>query len=358
MDKKRIYFVDDLAGASLCGIGTYRKHLSNVLISRGYEVHVLSIAYGNKYGCVKENGATLHFLKDRNGSLTRDDLVDAKVKNSEDNVLLFNISDIESLLVASKELPLARHVLVIHNFVWSETLDGDTQRLEHLMQTHGATKEEREIYADICNERYAMNIADMVVCLSKSAKVIICRQYNIPSRKVKVIPNGIAPFNTNTSRSDFFLFVGRLTEAKGFPELAEAANAAGVKLVALGEGERYQCERIDYRGHVRDVSTWYDRAMAVAIPSHCEQCAYVGLEAMAHGCLIVSSDAIGLRDMFTEKNAVIFKKGDAESLKIALERVITMSKEEKRQKLHAMKNTLRGHSLEKMAYNYEKKVFS
>ena len=55
----------------------------------------------------------------------------------------------------------------------------------------------------------------------------------------------------------------------------------------------------------KELNEWYIAADIWILPSYSEQCSYVAIEMMQHDIVIVSSDCIGLKDMFSNENAIV-----------------------------------------------------
>ncbi|MGG5809500.1 glycosyltransferase family 4 protein [Falsiroseomonas sp. CW058] len=144
----------------------------------------------------------------------------------------------------------------------------------------------------------------------------IARAFGVPAARVAVLPNPApAPAALDramvraTMRSSFglapeaglVLFVGRLEEAKGADLLPAVSGRLGAVLACLGDGplrgllEARAAD--DPRGLLRvigpvaDAGTWYLAADALLLPSRREGAPLVFLEAAAHRCPVVATEA-------------------------------------------------------------------
>ena len=65
--------------------------------------------------------------------------------------------------------------------------------------------------------------------------------------------------------------------------------------------------RINYLGLIskEDVLTWCQIANLTILPSYSEQCSYSGMEYLAYGKIVITTDGYGLTEMFNDKNAII-----------------------------------------------------
>ena len=197
-----------------------------------------------------------------------------------------------------------------------------------------------------------------VITVSKSLKDEVCHLFNTPEDKVKVIYNGINPweFDINMSWEEklnfrrslgiqddekMILFVGRLTYQKGveyliraMPKILERHNA---KLVIAGSGDMrsylenlcYQLgvgHRVVFLGFVDEntLKKLYKSADVVVIPSVYEPFGIVALEAMAAGTPVVVSSVGGLREIIQhEYNGVWVYPKNPESIAWGVDRVLS-----------------------------------
>lgn len=182
----------------------------------------------------------------------------------------------------------------------------------------------------------------------------------MPRARGKVIPNPIAlplpvtsptvdPATSFDAATKIILGVGRLTHAKGFDVLIDAfASVADQnqewQLAILGEGpERTSLERqvrhlglegrIHLKGAAGNVSDWYQRADIFVMASRYEGFPNALLEAMAHGCPVISFDCdTGPADMISsqEYGVLLGRSPDATQLAAALASLISDEQRRKR----------------------------
>ncbi|MGE3726018.1 MAG: glycosyltransferase family 4 protein [Candidatus Sericytochromatia bacterium] len=134
-----------------------------------------------------------------------------------------------------------------------------------------------------------------------------------------------------------FLFVGQLVTGKGLDLLLEALVAVPqAQLVIAGEGRqsalyRAQAAKLGLSGRVQfvgqlsagELAHWQDKAAAVVIPSRApETFALTGVEAMASGRAVISSDVGGVRTWLKPGiNGLLFPSGNIPALAYALRRL-------------------------------------
>jgi glycosyltransferase involved in cell wall biosynthesis len=183
----------------------------------------------------------------------------------------------------------------------------------------------------------------------------------VPRKKLSFIPNP-APViaaaakreEQNISRPDrYILGVGRLHPQKGFDRLIAAfagMRDPDLRLVILGEGgERANLEslanrlgvagRIIMPGAMDDLAQWYENAGCFVLSSRHEGWPNVLMEAMAHGCPVVSFDCpFGPAEIIEPGiSGLLVPEGDVFALETAVRRVI--DNEELRAEL--IKNAMR-----------------
>ena len=137
---------------------------------------------------------------------------------------------------------------------------------------------------------------------------------------------------------DFFiLFVGRLIKMKGIEYLIRAlkdliSQYGNLKLVIVGDGnarednERMASsirENVIFAGYRNDVYRFMCAADIVVLPSLCEGCPNVVLEAMACGTPVIASRVGAVPDIIeNDETGIIVEPKDVEGLKKALVRLM------------------------------------
>ena len=168
-----------------------------------------------------------------------------------------------------------------------------------------------------------------VICCSHAMEDELQTALQVPSDKLRVIPNGVEPrrlrssgppsklasFRRRWARDDerIVLFVGRLVREKGvevlidsMPEVLRAHPEA--RLVVAGGGPRDHLagrarrhglgHKVTFAGHVSDeLADLYAVADVAVFPSLYEPFGIVALEAMAAGVPVVTSDIGGFREV-------------------------------------------------------------
>jgi len=137
---------------------------------------------------------------------------------------------------------------------------------------------------------------------------------------------------------DFFvLFVGRLIKMKGVEYLISAAKDliplySNLKLVIVGDGDAREeygrmassiKENVIFTGYRSDAYRFMCAADIVVLPSLCEGCPNIVLEAMACGTPVIASRAGAVPDIIeNDRTGIIIEPKDLEGLKRALVQLI------------------------------------
>ena len=135
----------------------------------------------------------------------------------------------------------------------------------------------------------------------------------------------------------FILFVGRLIKMKGVEYLIRAVKDliplyGNLKLVIVGDGdarEEYERmassikENVIFTGYRSDAYRFMCAADIVVLPSLCEGCPNIVLEAMACGTPVIASRVGAVPDIIeNDKTGIIVEQKDVEGLKKALVQLI------------------------------------
>jgi glycosyltransferase involved in cell wall biosynthesis len=167
--------------------------------------------------------------------------------------------------------------------------------------------------------------------LLRRARLVLCPSEalaetarGLGAQRVRVVPSGVdVPAETAApDEPPHVLYVGRLSEEKGVPELLEATE--GIPRVIVGDGPLRDSVP-DAVGFVppSKLGPYYERAAVVVCPSRREGYGVVAREAMAHGRPVVATAVGGLRDAVEDGvTGLLVPSGDPRALRAALERLL------------------------------------
>lgn len=139
-------------------------------------------------------------------------------------------------------------------------------------------------------------------------------------------------------RDEVVLYVGRLIEAKGLPELVEAfamlaRRRPNARLVVIGEGpagksmERSAAAagiagRVSLLGRLPSVAEWMRAADVFCLPSHSEGSPNVITEALACGTPVVASDVGGIPELVDSRCGILTPVRQPAALAAGLEEAL------------------------------------
>ena len=199
--------------------------------------------------------------------------------------------------------------------------------------------------------------SDIIIALN-SAIMHQLDQYNVSSKKIIRIPNGVDEKIYFPAKSKqeialirqkldletnalFILFAGNISYIKGIKDLMEAIRnikpKKNVTLVLCGEDGGYGSNlkkslaeinglnnlKVFYMGKVDNLDEYYRAADIFVLPSYIEGLPNVLLEAAMSGLPLVASEVGGSKDIIEEGCCgILFPPGNIELLKQALEQLI------------------------------------
>ncbi|MBA2741039.1 MAG: glycosyltransferase family 4 protein [Actinobacteria bacterium] len=145
------------------------------------------------------------------------------------------------------------------------------------------------------------------------------------ARDVRVVPSGvdIPEHVADPEEPPHVLYVGRLSEEKGIPELLEATD--GIRRVVVGDGPLRTLVP-DAVGFVApgELGAFYERASVVVCPSRREGYGVAAREAMAYGRPVVASAVGGLLDAVEDgATGLLVPPSNPAALRAALERLLS-----------------------------------
>jgi len=202
--------------------------------------------------------------------------------------------------------------------------------------------------------RWLYRYADHVV--AQTQRTAEWLRHQTGSNRVVVIPNAanwplpvlepIVPVSDYLAEDRFLLLtVGRLDVHKGFDELlcsfASISETHPMwQLIVIGTaGDNVEYanqlrkrpaqlgieQRVSFPGHVGNMSDWYSRCDMFVLNSHYEGFPNVLLEAMTHGCCVVSVDCeVGPSDMIDHGvSGILVPSGDENAMAAVLDQMIS-----------------------------------
>ncbi len=202
-------------------------------------------------------------------------------------------------------------------------------------------------------ERAGARRTDLYIAPSRAIAAAVEGQYRFPADRIRVIPHGIRPLEEPSGsgartrlRAEFearegqilVLFVGRLDETKGVPDLWEAFERAArqredLLLVVAGAGELASdlarrvrasglASRVRLAGFRRDAAQLFAAADLFVLPARHEAFGIVLLEAMASGTPILATRTGGIPEIVEDgRTGILVAPRDTAAMGAALLRL-------------------------------------
>jgi glycogen synthase len=336
------------------GLARHVRKLSEQLVRRDVEVHVLT--RGGRHATAQEDrhGVTVHrvreppFPKDLDAFIAWVHEMNADMKAAGAQLaerLDFDLVHSHDWLVAPAAERLARSA----GIPWVVTIHA-TEHGRHQGWVH---KHPQSHIHGI--ERRMARRADRVVTCSHYMRGHVADIYDLREEQVTVIPNGIDPLDLEpvgelpglrarfaAADERLILLVGRLVYEKGFQFALEAMprvirRLGNVRFLVAGSGTheaelRAQAEKLGlmehgtFAGWIGDdvLHSLYRIADLCVVPSIYEPFGLVALEAMASGCPCIVADTGGLREVVPSEDVGLrFRERDPRSLARMVERVLS-----------------------------------
>jgi len=335
------------------GLARHVRKLSEELVRRGVDVHVLTRGRGDDGDGQIAAGVRVHRLPEPATPRDLDEFL-AWVDRLNDD-----------MLVAGRALVARQRFDVVHGHDWLVARAAGAlaraARLPYLTTIHATEfgrhqgwvdkHPQRHIHAV---ERWMARRAEGVVVCSHYMQGHVADVFGIDEAKVQVIPNGIDPLDLSpvddlaALRARFaapgeklVLLIGRLVYEKGFQIALDALprvleRVPGVRFLVAGSGTheaelKAQARRLGLERHgtflgwIGDdvLRSLYRIADLCVVPSIYEPFGLVALEAMASGCPCIVADTGGLREVVPNEDVGLrFRSRDPRSLAQMMEWVL------------------------------------
>ncbi|MCL1937161.1 MAG: glycosyltransferase [Candidatus Azobacteroides sp.] len=330
-----LYLFSDNDGASIYGIGTYLKELTEAIENESIQIHLVHLHSGRpEFEIIKTNQVEHWYIPEvRNdntlsGSLQKVDdylrnvsyLLWLHIHDTKDLVFHFNFNQCQLLAKELKAKFSCKTVATVHYLKWTQEFQGNLHKLHALKLKHENQRSALEKMVIKTDEYEALlyKEVDYVIALSQNMKNLLCSEYQIDSKKINVISNGLndvtsIPKNGNdalrrkwrlSEKEPLLLFAGRLDPVKGLLFLIRAFRKVleinpNCRLMIAGSGQhdiyfreaKDICTKITFTGLLKKQELYelYRIADMGVMPSLYEPFGYVAVEMMMHGLPIVAA---------------------------------------------------------------------
>ena len=336
------------------GLARHVRKLSENLVSRGVDVHVLTRGHEESPPEEEIRGVVVHRVREPERPRELAEFVTWVEHMNAD------------MLAAGVELGDRFTFNVVHGHDWLVAVAGDHLanrfRCPLAVTIHATEYGRHQGWVDKHPqshihgvERWMANRADRVITCSAYMREHVADIYGLEDDRIAVIPNGIDPSelvpvaDLDALRREFanpaerlVLLVGRLVYEKGFQLALEAlpgltARLPDVRFIVAGSGTHEQELRAQahelgldpygtFLGWIGDdvLHSLYRIADLCVVPSIYEPFGLVALEAMASGCPCLVADTGGLREVVPNEDVGLrFRSRDPDSLARMAERILT-----------------------------------
>ena len=254
-----------------------------------------------------------------------------------------------AMLAARRRIGVLHVNLASNGSTWRKLIvvaEARALGLTYIVHLHGA--DFRGFYASVpgfvkAAIRWMFHGGDAVVVLGQAWKRFAVDTLRVDPARVRVIYNGApapARMNAPSGAVPVLLFLGRIDESKGMPELVAALSRPDLKgrpwrLVAAGIGEiaRFRAEadargigeRVDFLGWVgrERVEELLVEATMLVLPSRYEGLPVAVIEAHAHGAPVIACP-VGATDeiVIDGETGLLVPPGDPDRLADAIVRLL------------------------------------
>jgi glycogen synthase len=335
------------------GLARHVRKLSEALVERDVEVHVLTRGGEESPATERRGGVVIHRIREPKRPTDLGEFV-AWIERMNSDMLAAGVA-----LGDIYEFDLVHG----HDWLVANACDHLAKRFQcPLVTTIHATEHGRhQGWVDKHPQSYIhgvehwmANRAERVITCSAYMREHVADIYGLEEERISVIPNGIDPSeltpvdDLDALRSRFarrderlVLLVGRLVYEKGFHLALHALpgliERLGVRFIVAGSGTA-ESELIEqahelglnehgtFLGWIGDdvLHSLYRIADLTVVPSIYEPFGLVALEAMASGCPCLVADTGGLREVVPNGDVGLrFRSRDPESLGQMAERLLT-----------------------------------
>ena len=344
---KHVYIID-YSEKEISGYKTFREELViGLTCNPTLHVHVISL-----------NEDVAHITKDETRlaeyiqvpSITGPDshlriiaALKLSLPDRPENIFLCNFTPAANLLSAlSLFFKKSKKILVLHDIIAAYYLKGRLDKYDSIIgtqpmseQTSQSAKEEniskflQDLHREYC---VAFENATKIICLCEDTHEFLRTSFNIPESKLVLINNGLRDAVIDSSELTKakntpspivkFIFVGRMTDNKGFNILLKAISkiidsncADNMEVICAGPISKQRLSAIDSRitsrvsvlGSInrKELYKLYQEVDAGIILSKYEQCSYAGIELKMFCLPIIALPSFGVRNMCTPDNSIV-----------------------------------------------------
>lgn len=189
------------------------------------------------------------------------------------------------------------------------------------------------------NRKWIEKNVDAFICPSEFMRRQMLKGH-FDENKLHVVCNFIDPVkaavlqkNSNVEKSDYYAYIGRLSEEKGVETLLNAASKLPFRLKIAGDGplrekldrQYSSCNNIEFLGQLGplEVSDLQRHARFVVQPSECyENNPLSVIESLCAGTPIIGSRIGGIPELISDESGLTYTAGNATELQGCIEQIM------------------------------------
>ena len=270
-----IYLFNKEAFASEYGIGTYIRQLTECLQNcENISLTIVQLFCSNKNEFVIEESEMIRTIYCPRPVTSTPNILEKYHRNvwhliypyiqvNNHDKLIFHLNyDAEYPLLEKmkQDFPSCQTIFTIHYQEWCFKLKGNTSYFKHIIHKRKEEiidDEEKEVVRSYDKEKKLYAFVDKIICLSDYTKQLLIDEYQISSKKIVKIYNGLSDEGVILNecaknelkkklgfakKDKIILFVGRIDEIKGIDVLIKSFNQiateySNYKLVVIGNGK-------------------------------------------------------------------------------------------------------------------------
>ncbi len=195
-------------------------------------------------------------------------------------------------------------------------------------------------------KRFIYKLATHIIVNSKATKIDAIKTYNVPEKKITLLPNLIEENDIyiNSNKEFKIVFVGRFHKSKGIDVLIKAFAMVRdefpdikLELIAGGEQDEYielvnkydLQDNIEFLGRLpmKQVLEHFATAQFSVVPSLAEAFGLIIIEAFSVKTPVIGSDTGGISEIIEdEKSGLLFPVGDYKALAVKMRLLLSDKK--------------------------------
>ena len=333
-----LYIFNESGRAAVYGIGTYMRELTTALKDSNINVCVVNLHSEKQDAETTDDIQYLRFPPPFSRNTSSDwnrqyelyyqnivFLLRLQIKNTENLVFHLNYNQSGKLAEELKKAFDCKIVTVVHYSEWGFIVYDNLPRLRAILKEEHLSYLSKNLKNRFETEKSLYAKTDRIVCLSNYMFDILCRDYELDTAKISVIPNGLTDMAKTGNyknllrkkwkipvKEKILLFAGRIDEIKGIEFLIKAfrdvlSTFPNSRLIVAGEGafSKYTkesqdiCTKITYTGMLKKnlLYEWYQMADVGVTPSLFEPFGYVAVEMMMNELPVVATATSGLNEV-------------------------------------------------------------